>query len=105
MSYKTLSVLCQILAKDVSGQFNALSKLTSRWLVRSLELLAPSIQATIKYKQLALSIAMEVSDVLVINLTIKVITVPAVDFEDRNVFCLTRDKPKSQTYEATKVRY
>ena len=38
------------------------------------------------------------------------ITVPAVDFEERNVWCFTRDKPKSQTcdnaekQDITKIR-
>ena len=35
-------------------QFDALSKLTFHWLVHSLELLVPSIQATIKQKKISM---------------------------------------------------
>lgn len=49
-----MSISCQIGAKYTFPQLDASSKLTFHWLVHSLELLVPSIQATVKQKTISM---------------------------------------------------
>lgn len=103
------------------------SKLTFHWMVHSLKLLVPSIQPAINGMPLA-NLKISVLFLTLFSHTLSAfcfcskwvwssrkeawkrwhklshksehaITVPAVDFEERNVWCFMRDIPKSQTFK------